>query len=105
VQAPLSGGEILTHPLVFDGRYLVLNFSASAAGSVRVEVLPRNSDTPLEGFALDQCVELLGDDLQRTVSWRGRPDLGRLSGAPVRLRFVLRDADLYSLRFQTGRSA
>jgi hypothetical protein len=36
VQAPLSGGEVVTRPLVFEGEQLVFNVSTSAAGSVRV---------------------------------------------------------------------
>ena len=56
-------------------------------------------DTPIEGFTLDDCVEVLGDDLERVVHWSGGTDLSRLAGIPVRLRFVLRDADLFSFRF------
>ena len=98
VQAPLGGGEVLTRPLVFDGRKLVLNFSASAAGSVRVEILSDDA-APIEGFALADCEEILGDELKRTVRWSGSADVSRLAGRPVRLRFVLADADLYSFRF------
>jgi len=36
VNAPFAGGEMTTHPLVFRGRELTLNFATSAAGSVRV---------------------------------------------------------------------
>ena len=99
VQAPLSGGEVVTKPLVFAGRNLTLNFSASAAGSIRVELLRDQVDTPIEGCTLDECVEVLGDDLERVVRWVDGPDVSRLAGVPVRLRFVLRDADLFSFRF------
>jgi hypothetical protein len=34
------------------------------------------------------------------VHWQSGSDLGTLAGKPVRLRFVLRDADLYSIRFR-----
>ena len=54
----------------------------------------------LPGFALADCHEVYGDDLERAVAWKGNPDLGALAGKPVRLRFELRDADLYSYRFQ-----
>lgn len=100
VQAPLSGGEIITKPLVFHGRRLMINFSASAAGSIKVEILRDQTETPIEGFTLNDCVEVLGDELERTVRWSGGPDLSGLAGVPVRLRFVLKDADLYSLRFR-----
>lgn len=99
VQAPLSGGEIVTKAIIFAGRQLVLNFSASAAGSIRVEILRDQMDAPIAGFALDDCVEVLGDDLARVVRWADGPDVSRLAGIPVRLRFVLKDADLFSFRF------
>ena len=99
VQAPLSGGELVTKPVVFAGNRLRVNFSASAAGSVRVEILRDQMDTPVAGFGLDDCIELLGDDLERVVRWSGGPDVGSLEGVPVRLRFVLQDADLYSFQF------
>jgi len=99
VNAPLSGGELVTKPLIFAGDRLQVNFSASAAGSVRVELLRDQMNTPIEGFGLDDCVELLGDDLNRTVRWTGGADLSRLAGVPLRLRFVLHDADLYAIQF------
>jgi hypothetical protein len=36
------------------------------------------------------------------VTWRDQADLSRLRGQPVRLRFVLSDADVYSYRFAIG---
>jgi len=100
VQAPLSGGEFMTKPLIFAGGDLVLNFSASAAGSIRVEVLRDQMNTPVEGFSLEDCVEVLGDELARVVRWKDGRTLSGLAGTPIRLRFVLRDADLFSFRFR-----
>ena len=99
VAAPLSGGEVVTKPLLFEGGELVLNFSASAAGSVRVEMQGADGK-PVPGFGLDQCVEVLGDDLERTVRWESGADVSALAGTAVRLRFALRDADLYSFRLR-----
>ena len=102
VQAPLSGGELVTKPLIFAGSRLRVNFSASAAGSVQVEILRDQMNTPIAGFSLDDCIELLGDDLERIVRWSGGCDLSHLEGVPIRLRFVLRDADLYAFQFVTN---
>ena len=102
VQAPLSGGELVTKPLIFAGSRLRVNFSASAAGSVQVEILRDQMNTPIAGFSLDDCIELLGDDLERIVRWSGGCDLSHLEGVPIRLRFVLRDADLYAFQFVTS---
>ena len=98
VNAPLSGGEIITKPLVFKGDKLTLNFASSAAGDIRVEIQDEAGD-PLPGFSLDDCPPFFGDTIERTVNWKAGSNVGRLAGKPVRLRFVLRDADLYSFRF------
>ncbi|NOY76275.1 MAG: glycoside hydrolase family 43 protein [Calditrichaeota bacterium] len=99
VHAPMSGGELLTRPLIFTGSKLVLNFSSSAAGDIRVEIQDE-SGNPLPGFALADCPPIFGDAIARPVTWENGRDLSSLQGRPVRLRFILRDADLYSLRFQ-----
>lgn len=98
VWAPMSGGEIVTRPLIFQGSRLAINFSSSAAGGVRVEVQGADGH-PLEGLFLQDCHEVFGDSVQRVVAWKSGTDLSRLAGQPVRLRFVLRDADLYSMQF------
>ena len=97
--APLSGGEILTKPLVFEGSKLILNFASSAAGSVRVEIQDAGGE-PISDFSLADCQEIYGDSIERTVSWNAGDDLKRLAGRHVLLRFELKDADLYSFRFR-----
>jgi hypothetical protein len=99
VSAPYRGGEMITKPLRFAGRELELNFATSAAGSLRVE-LQDPAGSALPGCALADCPEIIGDQIERIVVWKGGADLSALAGQPVRLRFVLKDADLYALRFR-----
>jgi len=109
VRANYTGGELITRPVTFQGGDLLLNFATSAAGSIRVEIQDIHGN-PLPGFSLDDSPSLFGDKLEHAVRWR-RPatadswtdsgPLVNLAGKPVRLRFVMRDADLYSFRFQT----
>ncbi len=101
VNSPMAGGELLTRPFSFAGDQLVLNVSTSAAGSVRVEVQDVEGDA-IPGFALDDCVDIFGDAIDLPVRWTGDSDLGKLAGRPVRLRFVMQDADLFSMRFRQG---
>ena len=89
---------MFTKPLTFSGRRLTINFATSAAGSVRVE-LQTAAGKPLDGFALGDCPEIIGDRIEHAVRWAGGADVGAWAGQPVRLRFVMKDADLYSLRF------
>lgn len=98
VTAPLARGELRTRALRFDGSQLAINFSTSAAGSVQVEIQDAGGK-PVPGFALADCHEQLGDELERIVSWKSGSNVSELCSKPVRLRFVLRDADLYSFQF------
>jgi hypothetical protein len=100
VNAGYKGGECLTRTLSFKGSRLLLNVSSSAVGSVKVEIQDA-AGRPMSGFALDDCAEIWGDEIERVVKWKGGPDVGKLAGKPVRLRFVMKDADLYSIRFRS----
>ncbi len=100
LHAEYAGGELITPPLTFTGEKLELNFSTSAAGGLRVEIQDA-AGKPLPGFSLADARELIGNEIARNVSWKSNPELGKLAGRPVRLRFVLRDADLFSLRFHS----
>jgi hypothetical protein len=99
VNAPGKGGEFTTRPLTFTGKKLEMNYSTSVAGSVRVEIQEAGG-TPLSGYALDDCPEIFGDRLDQIVKWKGGSDVSSLAGRPIRLRFVMKDADLYSIRFR-----
>ena len=94
-----SRGEFVTRPLTFRGKELALNFSTSAAGHLHVE-LQDGDGRPLPGFGLADSDELFGDTLERVVSWQNKSDVSALAGRPIRVRMAMRDADLYSLRFQ-----
>jgi len=98
VTAPLAGGELVTKPFRFRGRRLLLNYSTSAAGSLRIEVQDA-SGTPIPGFELDTAPDIYGDAIAQVAPWKEGSALAPLAGQTIRLRIVLRDADLYSLRF------
>jgi hypothetical protein len=93
-----GGGELLTKPLTFEGGRLELNVSTSAAGGVKVE-LQQPDGAPIDGFALGDCDEVIGDAIDRIVTWRGSGDVSSVAGQPVRVRFALNDADVFSFRF------
>ena len=99
VHADYGGGEFATRPIVFRGGALILNYATSAVGSVQAEIQDGDGQA-LPGFALEDAAEIYGDEIEHAVAWKGGSDLARLSGRPVRLRFVMKDADLYSIRFR-----
>jgi len=99
VFGPYTGGEMITKPLTFSGNGLTINYSSSAAGHVRVE-LQTPEGKPIDGFTLDDCPQIIGDRLEHTVRWKPGADVSALAGRSVRLRFELKDADLYSFLFK-----
>jgi hypothetical protein len=101
VYAPMSGGEMVTKPITFDGDELRVNFATSAAGTLRVE-LQDASGQPLPGYTLEDCDEQFGDSVDRKVTWKDQSNLSALAGQPVRLRFELQDADLFAYQFTTA---
>ena len=94
-----GGGEMLTRPFRFDGSELLVNYATSAADSIRIE-LRDATGAAIDGFALDDCDLIIGDDVDRAVTWKGNTDVSRTARRPIRLRFAMKDADLYSLRFR-----
>jgi len=92
------GGEFTTRPLTTNGKRLFLNYATSAAGSVQVEVQDE-AGRPLPGFGLTEMSPLFGDELETVVRWKSGGTLPSPGGTPVRLRFVLKDADIFALRF------
>ena len=100
VNASYSGGEMTTRPITFQGTQLSINYATSAPGYVRVEIQDA-AGQPIPGFTLADSAEIIGDELDRTVSWENGSDVSQLAGQAIRLRFVMKAADLYSLRFQS----
>jgi hypothetical protein len=99
VRAPYRGGEMITRPMTFSGRQLVINYGTSAAGDIRVEI-QNEAGKAIPGFAVSDCRSIIGDEIQRVVSWRSGSDVSKLAGKTLRLRFVMKDADLYSIQFK-----
>jgi hypothetical protein len=99
VEAGEQEGELTTKLLTFRGEKLIVNASATQ-GTIAVEVLDA-SGQPVNGFEREKCEVFSGDEIRHTVNWRGGPNVKRLNGTPVRLRFHLRKANLYAFQFTT----
>jgi hypothetical protein len=98
-QATCAGGELVTRPLIFAGNALLLNFETGGPGELKVEF--QNPDgTPIPGYTLAECFPIFGDHTEFPVSWKGKgTDVSALADQPVRVRFTLKDADLYAFQF------
>jgi len=87
-------GVIETVPLQLSGEGLEVNVDASD-GSLAVEVLSAAGE-PLPGFTREDCQTVGTDGVRQAVRWSG--DARLPVGQPLRLRFYLQDARLYSFR-------
>ena len=78
----------------------MLNYrTRRARARVRVELQDAEGQ-PLSGFAAADSRRLSGDRLSATAAWSTGEDLSKLAGQPIRLRLLLEDAEVFSLRFE-----
>ena len=93
-----EGGQLTTKPLNVGSGKLEINYLARPGGQVRVEIQDADGQ-PLANFSADDCDPLQGDEIAQRISWRGDEN-GPFIGRPVRVRFEVKDADLFSFRFK-----
>ena len=65
---------------------------------MQIELLDE-SGNPLPGFSMADMDPMFGDSLDRMVEWKGKGDVSELSGQTIRMRFILKDADLFAFQF------
>ncbi len=94
------GGVVETVPLRLAGEGLEVNVDAGT-GSLAVEALSAAGD-PLTGFTREDCQTIHTDSVRQSVRWSENTRLP--IGQPLRLRFHLQDARLYSFRIRESGS-
>jgi len=87
-------GTMKTKPFVFIGDTLEVNANA-AGGSIRVEVLDPEGKV-IEGFAKKDCTAITSDSVRHVLKWKGKGDCHLIQARPIKLRFYLKKAKLYS---------
>ena len=83
----------MTKPMTFEGDTLWVNADAQD-GSLIVEVLDE-ARNPVPGYQRDHCKPVKKDATAIAVRWQDA-DLSSLAGRPVRFKFYLKEASLYS---------
>jgi len=90
LRAGADGGQVTTKPLRYKGERLLLNYAAQTGGSLTVEALGES------GKVIGTSPPLTGDATRAEVTWKQDP---ALSEGVVQLRLTLKNADVFSLRF------
>ena len=92
-----AAGTMTTKMFTFTGSQLSLNVVSK--GVTLVELQDADGKA-LPGFTIADCTPITADAIEHIVKWNAGSDVSALAGKPVRLRFVMTDADLYSIRFR-----
>jgi len=87
-------GTMTTKPFVFIGDTLQVNANA-AGGSIQVEALDPGGKV-IEGFGKKDCTAITSDSVRHVLKWKGKGDCQLIQARPIRLRFYLKKAKLYS---------
>jgi hypothetical protein len=85
-----DGGQVRTKPLRYKGQRLRLNYVVRTGGTLTVESLNES------GEVVGKSKPLSGDAIDVAVDWEQNP---KFSKGVVQLRFTLKNADVFSLRF------
>lgn len=99
INAGEAGGTMTTRSFVFLSDTLVLNADASE-GTIIVEALDGEGNT-IDGFGRETSIALTTDNVRHMLAWKGHDDLHQLQGQPIRLRFHLQRARVFSLTPRT----
>jgi len=87
-------GTMTTKRFVFIGDTIEVNANA-AGGSILVEALDPAGKV-IEGFAKKDCTAITTDSVRHVLKWKGKADCQLIQARPIKLRFCLKKAKLYS---------
>lgn len=93
-----GAGTLTTRQFIAIGDTLVLNVNANQ-GTIRVEAIDALGRA-IKGFSKDDCQPITGDNVRHIVSWKTGTNCHPLQARPIKLRFHLKNAQLYSFEFQ-----
>ena len=100
-----SLGQCSTVVSTFSGNHLKLNCWTRYGGDIFVELADAANDTrftpspAIPGHSFDDCDPISGDCINQTVTWQKQSDLSTWANKPIRIRFRMRRARIYSLQF------
>jgi hypothetical protein len=89
-----NDGTMTTKAFVFVGDTLEVNANA-AGGSITAEALDLEGKV-IEGFSKEDCRPIVSDGIRHRLAWKGSDDCHLIQARPIRLRFHMEKAKLYS---------
>lgn len=95
MQAGRREGWLISRREVFNTPRVTINAKCAAGGYVTAELVDRNNRV-IPGFSRQDCVPFTGDSVRHELTWKTREFPKQLVDKDRKIRFYLRNADLYS---------
>lgn len=92
-----SEGEFTTAPLRLHGKQVRINAATSATGEIRADLLDKEFGA-IAGRGLAEAIPITGDQADAALAWTDGGDLAAHEGEFVRVRFMMRNARIFSIR-------
>ena len=96
LHAGYNEGYVITKPVILIGKSFQLNFATSSIGYVQVVLIDQDGKE-IPGFGLADAEKIQGDKVDEHIKWTSNKSIKELSGKTVRIKFIIRDADVYSV--------
>ncbi len=91
-------GEVRTKPIRYQDQRLLLNYRCRKGGSLKVEMWTEDG-SGLIALARDESGILTGDSVNHDMGWKNSNPVQLGLGQTVRLRFELKNAEVYAFQF------
>ena len=98
VNSGFKEGFLITKPFKFMGNTMEINYATSAGGFIGIEILDENNERLINGLRYSS-EKIIGDEIAGKVKWQKSLDLASIEGKIIRLRITMKEADLYSFKF------
>ncbi|MCT1530131.1 hypothetical protein M3B46_03955 [Sphingobacterium daejeonense] len=95
LEADYEEGFAITKPVIIKSKNMFANFETATSGYLIVEVLDLDGN-PIPEYSGTNSLKILGDEIDKKITWNNHSDLSNLIDKKVRFKFRLKDANLYS---------
>jgi len=92
-------GAFATVAIVPPGRKLKINAVTQRVSKILIEVVAYHDGKTILGRTFDDCDPIVGDQHFKTVTWKGKDDLGFKEDTAIMLRFKMEKAKIFGLQF------
>ena len=95
-----KNGILRTKTVIPKNGKLELNLRTTPSTFVKVQILDGETIEPISGYTFDDAKPITGDHLFAQPRWTDHDDLSELIDRPIRLEFMMCEAELFAIRLE-----